>query len=121
MRKDGRRMVELYDHNLETYEKIRKMYEKGNQRLAVVQPTGTGKSYLILKLLEDYAKQGRDIIIIEPQRYIFDQLKRKMDRYGLLSDNVRFITYSALGKMDDDKIQQFNCPGLVIVDEMHRC
>lgn len=43
-----------------------------------------------------------------------------MNKYKLSSNNVKFITYSALGKIDNTKIQEFNSPKLVIIDEMHR-
>lgn len=112
-------MINLYEHNLETYEKIKNILHSNN-KTCVIQPTGTGKSYLILKLIEDYSEQNRDIIVIEPQKYIFNQLKEKMDKYGLLGDNVKFITYSALGKMDDEKLKGYNLPAIVMVDEMHR-
>ena len=112
-------MINLYEHNLETYEKIKNILHSNN-KTCVIQPTGTGKSYLILKLIEDYSEQNRDIIVIEPQKYIFNQLKEKMDKYGLLGDNVKFITYSALGKMDDEKLRGYNSSAIVMVDEMHR-
>lgn len=43
-----------------------------------------------------------------------------MKKYGITSDNVKFITYTALGKLNDEKIQEYKFPKLVIVDEMHR-
>ena len=112
-------MINLYEHNKETYEKLKEIL-KTNNKTCAIQPTGTGKSFLILKLIEDYAEQNRDIIVIEPQKYIFNQLREKIQKYGLLIDNVKFITYSALGKLDDEKIRQFNSPNLVLIDEMHR-
>ena len=45
--------VDLLPHNQEAYEKICQMYDKGIQRVAVVQPTGSGKSFLMAKLIED--------------------------------------------------------------------
>lgn len=72
---------------------------------------------MILKLIEDYSKYNRDIIVIEPQKYIFEQLQKKMKKYGLASDHVKFLTYSALGKMNDEKIKQFSFPKMVIVDD----
>ena len=36
--------VDLLPHNQEAYGKICQMYDKGIQRVAVVQPTGSGKS-----------------------------------------------------------------------------
>lgn len=112
-------MINLYKHNLETYEKLKEIL-KTNNKTCVIQPTGSGKSYLILKLIEDYESFWRDIIIIEPQKYIFDQLQKKMKEYGLSSEKVKFVTYSALGKLDEEKVNQFSSPNLVLIDEMHR-
>lgn len=112
-------MIHLYEYNLETYGKLKDILQINN-KTCVIQPTGSGKSYLILKLIEDYAAFGRDIIIIEPQKYIFEQLQKKMDKYELRKDNVKFLTYSALGKMNNEKIQEYHSPKLVLVDEMHR-
>lgn len=110
---------DLKPHNKETYEKVKSILQINN-KTCVIQPTGSGKSYLILKLIEDYTEQGRDIIIIEPQKYIFEQLQKKMNKYGLVSNHVKFLTYSALGKLNDEKIQKYHSPKLVLVDEMHR-
>lgn len=112
-------MVDLLTHNKIAYEKIVEAFKTTN-KTCIVQPTGSGKSHLILKLIEDYIIQKRDIIIVEPQKYIFKQLKEKMNKYKLSSNNVKFITYSALGKIDNTKIQEFHLPKLVIIDEMHR-
>ena len=109
---------DLKPHNKETYRKIMSILQTNN-KTCVIQPTGSGKSYIILKLIEDYAEQGRDIIVIEPRKYIFEQLQKKMNKYGLVGNHVKFLTYSALGKMNAEKIKQFNYPKMVIVDEMH--
>lgn len=45
-------MVHLYEHNKTTYENIVKLYEE-HDRVAYVQPTGTDKSFIMLKLIED--------------------------------------------------------------------
>ncbi len=110
---------DLKPHNKETYGKLKDILQTNN-KTCIIQPTGSGKSFLILKLIEDYAAFGRDIIIIEPQKYIFEQLQKKMDKYGLRKDNVKFLTYSALGKLNDEKIQKYQSPKLIIIDEMHR-
>ena len=109
---------DLKPHNKETYEKVKSILQTNN-KTCIIQPTGSGKSYIILKLIEDYAEQGRDIIVIEPRKYIFEQLQKKMNKYGLVGNHVKFLTYSALGKMNAEKIKQFNYPKMVIVDEMH--
>lgn len=110
---------DLKPHNKETYKKVKNIL-KANNKTCVIQPTGSGKSYLILKLIEDYAASGRDIIVIEPQKYIFEQLQKKMRKYKLPSNNVKFLTYSALSKLDNEKIQKYDSTKLVLIDEMHR-
>lgn len=69
-------MVDLLRHNQEAYEKVKEILQTNN-KTCIIQPTGSGKSYLILKLIEDYAEQGKDIIVIEPQKYIFEQITKK--------------------------------------------
>ena len=110
---------ELKPHNKETYRKMKNILQSNN-KTCVIQPTGSGKSYLILKLVEDYVTFKREIIVIEPQKYIFDQLQKKMKNYELPNNHIKFLTYSMLGKLDDDMIQKYQFPKLVIVDEMHR-
>lgn len=58
-------MVDLLQHNKIAYEKIVEAFKTTN-KTCIVQPTGSGKSYLILKLIENYIIQKRDIIIVEP-------------------------------------------------------
>lgn len=81
--------LKLFEHNLKAYENIKEKFESNN-KTCVIQPTGTGKSFLILKLIEDYMMLGRDIIIIEPQKYIFKQLRDKMKKYNLTGNSVKF-------------------------------
>lgn len=111
--------IKLKPHNKDTYKKMQDILKTDN-KTCIIQPTGSGKSFLILKLIEDYIAFGEDIIIVEPQKYIFEQLQKKMDKYGLRKDNVKFLTYSALGKLNDEKIQEYNSPKLIVIDEMHR-
>lgn len=48
--------VILKEHNKEAYEKINKEFEKNN-RIAVVEPPGTGKSFIIT--MEDFQKKQK--------------------------------------------------------------
>lgn len=55
--------VKLKPHNDKAYTKIKEMFEKGNEA-AVIHPTGTGKSYIALKLIEDNPE--KKIIYLSP-------------------------------------------------------
>ena len=52
--------VKLYPHNEEAYKEIKQSILNGNNKLAVSHATGTGKSYLIAKLFEDYREDKKD-------------------------------------------------------------
>lgn len=106
-------MVDLKPHNLETYEKIKEIFKTSN-RACVVQPTGSGKSYLALKLFEDNPSVKK--LVLEPQHYIREQLQAKVtENMG----EVQFITYSKLAKMSDEDIVALK-PDIIVLDEFHR-
>ena len=53
--------VELLEHNQRAYDEVKKLYEQGN-RAAVIHPTGSGKSFIALKLIEENKDKQIDII-----------------------------------------------------------
>lgn len=108
-------MIELLQHNQETYQEIQEIFRTKN-RACVVQPTGSGKSYLMLKLLEDYS--DKKILIIQPQRYIIEQFKDTMP-LEMKKFDVQFLTYSKLSNLDNQEIENIK-PDLILIDEMHR-
>ena len=44
--------IELYKHGAVAYDKVKKMFET-EKRVAVIHPTGCGKSFISLKWLEE--------------------------------------------------------------------
>lgn len=106
--------IQLYPHNQETYNKIQEMWKTVN-RVAAIQATGTGKSFLILKCLFDIPNKNK--VVLAPTEYIFDQLVNNSKE---TIPNVQFITYSKLTFMTDEEIQSLN-PSLIVLDEFHRC
>ena len=52
--------VDLLKHNQEAYEKIAEAIADGKKKIAISHGTGTGKSYLIAKLFEDYSNDMVD-------------------------------------------------------------
>lgn len=45
--------VGLYDHNAESYKKVKAAFDSGNNVVGIVHATGTGKSYIALQLAYD--------------------------------------------------------------------
>ena len=70
-------MVDLHEHNKRTYENICRMYDEGVGRIAIVQPTGSGKSLLMAKLIED--NPASRFFVLSTSHKINDQFKSKLD------------------------------------------
>lgn len=68
-------MEQLHEHNQRTYENICRMYGEGIQRVAIVQPTGSGKSLLMAKLIED--NPNSRFFVLSTSHKINDQFKGK--------------------------------------------
>ncbi|MDY8021212.1 Helicase associated domain protein [Paenibacillus polymyxa] len=105
--------IELYPHNQETYDKIIEAWKTQN-RVATVQATGTGKTFLILKCLFTYPDVNK--VVLTPSNHILDQLSSKVDELP----NTTLLTYTELSFMSKEAIQQLNA-SMIVLDEFHRC
>ena len=107
---------DLKPHNVETIKNILKIYNTSNKCCAI-QATGTGKTFLILRLLEIYNDEGKSAVIFAPNREIIKQTKKRMKKFGL--NNAIFYTYQKLARMTDEEISAMEFD-LIVCDELHR-
>ncbi len=110
-------MLTLKPHNQKTYTALCEIFSQHN-RAAVVQPTGTGKSFIILRLIE--ANPEKQFLVTAPSAYIFMQIKSYAEKYNVSVENVKFATYPFLSKMTENETAQLNCD-YIVLDEFHRC
>lgn len=105
-------MVELYNHNAETYRKVQDVLKR-DHRVAIVQATGTGKSFITMKLMqEDYADMKK--LYVVPKTAI----KENVMLYPEWSQhNTDFITYVKLTKLDITKV--IESYDVFVFDEVH--
>jgi len=108
--------IQLYKHNMDAYQAaLRVLNEEG--KTCVVHPTGTGKSYIAFKLIEDHP--FHKFVWLGPSDYIYqvqaDKLRRKQ---GVVLENVEFHTYAWLMR-NEDEIAGMN-PDYIVLDEFHR-
>lgn len=80
---------DLKPHNRETIQKILGFY-KTERKCCAIQATGTGKTFLILRLLEIFNDEGKSAVIFAPNREIIKQTKKRMEKFGL--SNLEFPT-----------------------------
>ncbi len=113
--------MRLFEHNEKAYHAAVRMMEQYG-KAAIVHPTGTGKSYIAFKLIEDNPEKV--VLWLSPSEYIFktqlESLKRNDPEFPLA--NVHFYTYAKLmcctqAQLDAIVAQK---PAYIILDEFHR-
>ena len=101
-------MIELMEHNKATYKELCEILKEHN-KCALIQATGTGKSYIVGKYIEEHDYKT---LILVPSNAIADAWQ------NLLSDidkEIPIITYQTFYKNPND-YYDFD---LVVADEMH--
>ena len=113
--------LRLFEHNEKAYRAAVRMMEQYG-KAAIVHPTGTGKSYIAFKLIEDNPEKV--VIWLSPSEYIFktqlESLKRNDPDFPLA--NIHFYTYAKLmcctqAQLDEIAAQK---SAYIIFDEFHR-
>ena len=115
--------INLKKHNEKAYQKIKDML-KETDRAAVVHPTGTGKTYIALKWIEETSGKT---IYVAPSNHILNQVKEDVEKAkesGEISDEqykrykeVKYVTYTSLMELSKMESGYDN----IIIDEFHRC
>ena len=122
VRKGVRWMVlHLFEHNVRAYQAAAAMLEQYG-KAAVVHPTGTGKSYIAFRLIEDHPDAA--FLWLSPSEYIFktqlENLQKQVPDFVL--GNVRFATYARLLFCTEEQLAEITAlhPAYIIMDEFHR-
>lgn len=113
--------VQLFEHNAKAYKAAVKMMQQYG-KAAIVHPTGTGKSYIAFKLIEDHPDAV--ILWLSPSEYIFKTQRESLLRQNpdFLLQNVRFYTYAKLICCTPAQLQEIAAqnPAYILLDEFHR-
>ena len=113
--------LRLFEHNEKAYHAAVRMMEQYG-KAAIVHPTGTGKSYIAFKLIEDNPEKV--VLWLSPSEYIFktqlESLKRNDPDFPLA--NVHFYTYAKLMCCTEGQLAEIAGlqPSYIILDEFHR-
>lgn len=107
----GGNHVELFSHNEAAYRAIENGFR--NKRMgAVVQATGTGKSYLIARYIVEHASE--EIVVIAPTVTILSEIQQAI---GKKTEHVTYKTFQALsiGRTGETPLKAAH----IIIDEFH--
>ncbi|MDU4958409.1 MAG: mannose-6-phosphate isomerase, class I [Agathobacter rectalis] len=105
--------IHLYKHNEDAYRAVETMLEE-KQMAAVIHPTGTGKSMIAFKLVEQHPH--KHFLWLSPSEYIY---KTQLENIDTQFSNIEYMSYSRLMK-HEDSIDTLR-PDYIILDEFHRC
>ena len=112
----------IYKHQEKTYELMEEELEKEG-KAAYVYPTGTGKSFPVLKYIEQHPEQR--VLFVSPNVGIIEQMKKYIGTYILEGGkvdkktfpNFRGITYQKISLTE--KMADMH-PDVLVFDEIHR-
>ena len=105
--------IHLFKHNQEAYDKAAAMLEEKGMA-AVIHPTGTGKSMIAFKLVEEH--EAERFLWLSPSEYIY---QTQLENLKQTFPNIQYYSYSRLMK-NEDRIKTLQ-PDYIILDEFHRC
>ena len=113
-------ILNLYEHNEETSNKVFDAFNKDEKRVAIVQATGTGKSYVTLNLLLKY--KDKKALYIVPSNAIIEHLKEIISNNNLSIEkdfpNLEFRTYQSLINLSREELSKLDVD-LLVTDELH--
>ena len=96
--------LKLLPHNQQAVDKTMFHFKSGAQRAAIIHPTGTGKSYCIAAVAQQFNK----VAVIAPNKYVLAQIK------NVCGNSVEIYTYSKITKISPTGYD------LIVIDELHR-
>lgn len=105
--------VQLYAHNQSTYDALRQRMLH-SKKIAIVQCTGTGKSYIVAKLFEEFV--GKKLFLSSAVN-AFDQIEAISKEAFKTSDMMSYQKL-AIGKNADCDQLTYD---LIVLDEFQRC
>lgn len=112
------RKVKLHPHNQESYDRLCKMlrYEK---HACILQPPGTGKSFVALRLIED--NPASDFLWLGPSEHVFSEQRNSFVAEGAkMPRNLTTMTYASVMACARKGTLGIRAD-YIILDEFHHC
>ena len=111
----------LREHNKIPYQKMKEGFNNA-QYLAVVQATGTGKSFLAIQWLVDNLKEGEKAIYLAPNANIANQFNQHIKECGKTAKlkEVKQVLYPSLKNEVDAMLESSTDVQYIVADEFHR-
>ena len=100
--------VGLYEHNANSYRKVKASFVAGEKVVGIVHATGTGKSYNALQLA--YDNKDKKIVYVVPSNGIIEHVQKIIEDNPNLNmkrdfPNLEFRTYQSFISLSRNEIE----------------
>ena len=128
-------MMKLRPYQEEAFEHVFAEWDDGRNKTLVVMPTGTGKTIVFAKIVEECVRRGYRVLIMAHRGELLDQAADKIFKATGLRSSVEKAERSCLGEwyrvvvgsvqtlMSEKRLSQFpkDYFDVIIIDEAHHC
>lgn len=127
--------MELRPYQNEARESVEREWSKGHRRTLLVLPTGTGKTIVFAKVIEDLVRDGSRVLVLAHRGELLEQAADKLlSATGLrcavekaeqssLDSWYRVTVGSVQSLMREDRLRRFTRDhyDAIVIDEAHHC
>lgn len=127
--------MELRPYQEEARQSIQQEWEKGNKRTLLVLPTGTGKTIVFSKVIEDRVKLGERVLVLAHRGELLEQAADKLEKSTGLKTATEKAQETSIGSwfrvvvgsiqtlMREKRLKKFpkDFFDTIIIDEAHHC
>ena len=126
-------MMQLRPYQEQAFEGVFTEWDKGNRKTLVVMPTGTGKTIVFAKIVEECVRRGYKVLIMAHRGELLDQAADKILKATGLRCSVEKAERSCIGEwyrvvvgsvqtlMHESRLRRFSPDffDAIIIDEAH--
>ena len=117
-------MISLRPYQQQIVDEVRAEYRRGNKRVALVSPTGSGKTRIFAHIVRGAVERGKRTLILAHREELIQQISDALDvdhsfiAAGYLYDRHALVHIASVQTLVRrlDKVEQ---PSFIVCDEMH--
>ena len=107
--------MELRPYQQDLYDKTSAEFRKGNRRVLVVSPCGSGKTVLMAQMAADAQTNGKNVWVILPRQEIMEQTLETFERCRIPLNTI----YVGMAITTANHMEELPLPDLILFDECH--
>lgn len=107
--------VNLRPYQKDLYDKASAEFARGNRRVLVVSPCGSGKTILMAQMADIAQKRGKNVWVILPRQEIMEQTLETFSRCDIPLNTI----YVGMAITTANKAKELPRPDLILFDECH--